>query len=508
MPKLLAERIQDALDVSGAFDNCFFHTYALHLIANDLPFPDDLFSFRPILGAHSVAVKIRKELPDFASLSMFSEFFKRNQQNAVPLSPSFIVEKTLILGFLLREWFATKLHDNLKVRDAMKDSVIGQFKHYVAVRPSQEDGYANLVLGEGGVLYEANLDFLEYASSRPKNAPLTKKETAFEQYFTSHATEDEAFAAYWLEHGYRNYCTHYANAGIKLSKNDVTPVLQMNGQAITFYNPNSSILEEIPGNASLPKMEVKLDSSSGHYFLLGTDATAPMLGEYAKSYEKYLQDRKEVLLLPGSKIAAANKKSSLFVGAICPRGVLEYSAITVLLDKIKFMKNFILQFDKKPPVAAVLPKSKNIVKIDKALKTLKTKIGDIDKHSSTKACLAANQLLDSLTSARNAYQINLNNPDMDTNAANKQFTKQCNASIDSVYSILAKDLGWGPYLRNLLKTLANAVITLATFGIAGTFFTSEISPSVQAILQVTKDLKPTAEPEKKVEDSADWGLNL
>ncbi|MFI4919346.1 MAG: type IV secretion protein Dot, partial [Legionellales bacterium] len=103
MPKSLAARIKESLDVSGAFDNCFFHTYASYLLANEKSLPDDLFTFKSLLGDASYAAKLQTRFPNQESLSLFEDFARPQGQALEPVDPNFLVEKTLVLGFLLRE---------------------------------------------------------------------------------------------------------------------------------------------------------------------------------------------------------------------------------------------------------------------------------------------------------------------------------------------------------------------------------------------------------------------
>jgi hypothetical protein len=136
MPVGLPERIVEALDVSAAFDNCFFHAYALYLIANNRSLPKDLFTFNSILD-DSYAAKLQKIVPDENSLFLFAEYSKRHEPNNESLSPNFIVEKTLVLGFLLREWFATHMAEHLEIGSRMTKEVLPQFERYKEFRDYQ-----------------------------------------------------------------------------------------------------------------------------------------------------------------------------------------------------------------------------------------------------------------------------------------------------------------------------------------------------------------------------------
>ncbi len=342
MPKSLRVRIEEALNVSGAFDNCFFHTYTIYLLANKLPLPEDLFTFKSILGAESPASKLQARFPNQDSLSLFAEFAQRHHPDEAPLSPDFIVEKTLVLGFLMREWFATQMAQSVAVANRIQEDALTKFKNYRTSRWDEID--TDLLLsGPEGVLYTANKAFLEYyMTHHPQNGTLTEEEARFKKYFTDAAEdEDKALEAYWKAEGYQNYCRLIANPSTKLAYNDVMSVIEMLNQPLAIYNIDQSIIYSNKGREDLPKMEVKFHAMAGHYYLLKTDETAPLLREYAQSMEQYAIDREVVLRVIGDKNLAAEEQSSLLVGAICPNGHLNKPSFNLLLDKVDLLHEFV-----------------------------------------------------------------------------------------------------------------------------------------------------------------------
>ncbi|MFO3489042.1 type IV secretion protein Dot, partial [Legionella pneumophila serogroup 1] len=74
----LQERVENAVDVSGAFDNCFFHNFALYLLTNNLPLPDDLFHFKSIINRNSKAEQLFEFFHNPESLNLFSILDKEN----------------------------------------------------------------------------------------------------------------------------------------------------------------------------------------------------------------------------------------------------------------------------------------------------------------------------------------------------------------------------------------------------------------------------------------------
>ena len=348
MPKPLHARLAEALNVSGAFDNCFFHAYATHILANKLPLPEDLFTFKSILGADSPATQLQARFPNQDSLSLFVKYAQHHHPDEAPLFPNFIVEKTLVLGFLIREWFASRMSHSDGVANQIQAEIIKKFKIYRESRWDELEA-STILSGSEGVLYTANKAFLEYFTVHPKDNLVTEEELRFYQYFTkANGDEDKALEAYWEAEGYQNYCQLIANPSTKLAYNDVVPVIEMLNQSLTIYNANhnQAIIHHHEGSDVFPKMEVKLDARAGHYYLLKTDETAPLLEEYQLSLEHYMKDRMDILSVVGDKDAAASTKPSLLVGAICPNGHLGKPPFSLLLDKVDQLKRFVQEQQK------------------------------------------------------------------------------------------------------------------------------------------------------------------
>ena len=110
--------------------------------------------------------------------------------------------------------------------------------------------------------------------------------------------------------------------------------------------------------------------------------------------------------------------------------------------------------------------------INKALSGLETKIGTIDKHKYPAASTKATEMLEALKKARDAYLVS-----EDTNA----YKDDCKKAIDTAMPTLEKDIGWGDYLKNLLKVVVNTVIKVATIGKYGKFFETVRSESAKAV---------------------------
>ena len=135
--QLLQTRITQSVDVSGAFDNCFFHCYGTYLLANKLPLPDDLFTFQSLLGGGSSAAQLQALFPNTKSLNVFDDYERLHNPDQDLPSPNHVFEKSLVLGFLMREWFATELSKDNDHRDAMRQGdrgILSTFKTYKEFR--------------------------------------------------------------------------------------------------------------------------------------------------------------------------------------------------------------------------------------------------------------------------------------------------------------------------------------------------------------------------------------
>jgi hypothetical protein len=453
MPQSLESRIATSLDVSGAFDNCFFHAYVTYLLANDQPLPHDLFTFKSILGEDSPASQLQKRFPNSQSLSLFAEYAHNAHPNASPLSPNFIVEKTIILGFLMREWFAQQLSLNLIYQQNIKAHVLIQFTTYKEYR-NAPIGIDLLTSGPEGVLYTANKSFLEYFSSRPAKKAESDDELRFEHYFSDSASDNEALAAYWMSEGYQNYCTAIANPQTKLAYNNVAPVLEQLQQPFKIYNKaDSTVLYEADGKAELPLMELALAAQSGHYHLLKDEQTTPLLDEYEASFTQYKIDREDVLSASEDKVSVAESKSSLFVGAICPHGHLNVEPFTFLLNKtdsfIHFNEQQRIAANPIPPQNPISPAQINF---EEQLRLLHKKITHFEKHNHTKAAEVALELHRNLTHEGSLY---FPNPNQETH---QNFQEKCAEHIDKARPELEKHRGWGQVLANILIAVACAVV--------------------------------------------------
>lgn len=330
-------QVKNAVDVSGSFDNCFFHNYALYLLTNHQALPKDLFNFKSILE-ESKAEKLSRYFPNQKSLNQISLL-----DSAKDHASNYLFEKTLVLGFLFREWFPTQLMEHLELGNEMLEGEHGVFigfqnyKEYRAVMSKEE-----LYTSEFSVLYEANQEFLEYYYNRSLGK--IDKSSPFEEYFAHSSSDIEAIRNYWNIEGYASYCKYMAQPQVKLSHIEIMAMMKVIDQPLTIYDRTTAAVVDEYHNlgATSPKFEVALHASEGHYFLLKTDETKEDLEEYEQSQRQYKKDRSELL--------SQSKKpvSSLLVRATCPKGHLDEEPFDALIESLSELENLRKVDDKKP----------------------------------------------------------------------------------------------------------------------------------------------------------------
>ena len=119
-------------------------------------------------------------------------------------------------------------------------------------------------------------------------------------------------------------------------------------------------------------------------------------------------------------------------------------------------------------------------KVKDAITSLENNIGLIDEHHTNKAFVEANILLNSLKLARDIYLRQLLDLNVDLKSAADSFKSSCKTAIDKATPTLKKDLGWQDIIKNLMKSLANAVIGLFTSN-PHAFYAPAVAASIKAI---------------------------
>lgn len=132
--------------------------------------------------------------------------------------------------------------------------------------------------------------------------------------------------------------------------------------------------------------------------------------------------------------------------------------------------------------------SKYLSEVNRSIDNLSTKISASHQHHSLKAVAQSKGLLGELIQARDAfYQIYLKTNKVDEiRLAKHQFQSRCRSAINQAMPVLERDLGWGDFLINLLKTILNGAIRLGTAGYCTTFFNYKRSDSVNDVEQIAQ----------------------
>lgn len=353
------ERAELAVDLSAAFKNCFFHAYAAHLLVNNSPLPDDLFTFDSILGVGSRASALQALFNRPESLALFEKYKKFITPTVIGMWPTALVEKTLILGHLLRENFATRLLQN---QAHQEKTALGIAEKWIAYAECLIDaGSVDVSSDENGAQCAANLDFINYYAYRStRQNDLTETEQKFERYFTAaHGDHKLAITNYWQAEGYKNYCCYLAQPEIYVSSSDISPVLMALNQPFIIYSNHGDIINlSTTPSAGTPLLEIMFNATNGHYYLLVNPATQNSLQEYKDNYHQYENDRTAVLSLQNYDIPEERReqqfvketdaKSTLLLAAICPAAVKEtnfeetlWDPFDLLLLKVKKMRNIV-----------------------------------------------------------------------------------------------------------------------------------------------------------------------
>lgn len=142
-------------------------------------------------------------------------------------------------------------------------------------------------------------------------------------------------------------------------------------------------------------------------------------------------------------------------------------------------------------VEAILSESK-IQAIDSKLTKI---LNDLDQKINLTTILTGPEILEvaenlsyQLKEAKKKYITALQQPQGDKRLAAREFRHTCSQLISDNLPLLQRDLGWGDYLKNLLKKIANAVIYIVTLGDENSFFSYKASTLATAATQTEDEL--------------------
>ena len=320
---LLNQRVEDAVDVPGVFDNCFFHSVAAHLLANKLPLPTDLFTPNS-KNAGSPAEQLKETFTSTADLEMFNSYQKQRFPGAE--DSEMLAEKVLVLGVLYREWFAAQLLKDHAHRDELFDNNdVTKVSFLKLINACREVGLETALHDDRmAPIYEANRDFFDNLHHNPQ------------------LDEKQAFRTYWEEQGYNNYCQHLASPNVKVTFAEFDPVLKAQNVPYTLYSKqDGSITAQNAGDINQPHFELAIAEKAGHYTLLKNAQTQDALNEFAASLDQYKADREALLSMSGTqaeKREASRNMTSPLVVAICPNGEVANNQIQALVARVAEIK--------------------------------------------------------------------------------------------------------------------------------------------------------------------------
>jgi hypothetical protein len=306
------------VNVSAAFDNCFFHCYALHLLVNGLPLPDNLFRF-PVTPNSDVA-KLRALIPNEEALHELAVYpltdhYRRtlSAYNAdaeryglpqrEPSDDACLLERSLVLGYFLRHWMVSQQqteahkqatldggHTEFDPLSLEHKGIVAVFRDYLRGRDAGAEREDLLQLSNA---YQPNLDFLERLYSTT-----WKRKTATSEEI------DEEIRIFWRATGYARYCNYLRQAFVKISVFEFQWVLRENPFAINVYAGTSAFAQTGDQSSALLPLVIRLDTYEGHYFLNKTAVTAAQLERYQQSIEEYKVDRETILAQSGYRISS------------------------------------------------------------------------------------------------------------------------------------------------------------------------------------------------------------
>lgn len=326
-PQLINFRIANAVDVSGALDNCFFHSYAAYLLSNKLPLPTDLFTPNPA-NKNSPAEQLKQIFKGPDDLEMFNAHYQQKYPDAQP--NEMLAEKALVLGVLCRENFANQLSKDEANKDQLFENNDENKISFLKIIDSYRDFGRETVLADDRIapIYESNREFFDGLSQTPQ------------------ANEKEDFRAYWDQQGYKNYCQHLAKPGVQVSFTDFDPVLKAKNIPYALYsNQDGSITAQNTGDTSKPKFELAISGADAHYSLLKNSTTETSLNDYAASMAQYKADREAIVAMQGtpeSKLKACTKMPSQLVGVICPKAEVG-NPVEILIARCAEIKSNLAQ---------------------------------------------------------------------------------------------------------------------------------------------------------------------
>lgn len=311
------ERLRSAVDISATMDNCFFHAYALHLMANGLSFPDDLFM--PYETDSSDIRDLKKIISSASDLTLFEDY----DELTTGIRQDHLAEKVLVLGVLFRSWFIHRVRKNEKMMAMMfndRENVALPFYYLVESFDAGEEWLRENIT-ETTNLYKANQAYFD--SSHLKRI-----------------TENSA-RAFWEKEGYDNYLRYLNQAKVKIFVHEVEFMLRFNQLSYTIYNKLKTTISS-ENKADGPHLELAIHPGYEHFYLIANEKTAAFLERYTAQHKRSLEERTKVLSLDAQdKWALAKKSPFLLLEVTFPEAdrPLEKNPLAVMTERLQELKS-------------------------------------------------------------------------------------------------------------------------------------------------------------------------
>ncbi|MBA3537913.1 MAG: hypothetical protein H0T84_15135 [Tatlockia sp.] len=375
----LAKDINESVNVSGILNNCFFHSLALYYLGNNISFPDDLFTMKQIHDNNSSPLqKLYARFKTIESLEIFYQYAHIKQPNSHQY-PNHLVEKVIVLGVFIRNWFVEQLRmdeEHCKALFEYRGRKEGIDEKQITFMSLIEKLQSAMVMDVKDPVDIKNIDELDLFSGELDSffieEELSPEVDSFKEgvkdnpiylankkYFDeslpgllsdsskSEKDKKDCFWSYWNESGYLNYCNHL-NEKVKISYGDVESVLLKLKIPFNIYSySDSTIISEHSSERELPAFKLAFDAEEGHYYLFKNEKTVQFLEEYQEQQKEYNEFRSNVLATSDrDKISQSHDSSALFLAATLPSEVSNRPTLELLVERVEEMSRWLLSQEK------------------------------------------------------------------------------------------------------------------------------------------------------------------
>ncbi|MBA2653136.1 MAG: hypothetical protein H0U73_12865 [Tatlockia sp.] len=287
---ILAETLNQAVLLPAKIDNSFFHALTLYMLGNKIPFPKDLYKQ---CSDDSASMNELKNLLADGNLDFFKQYSEKNSFNDNDF-PNHLVEKTIVLGAILRAWFI----EQLKHSASNSQRIFGYSGEEIDNADVAKATFTQLIeeYQQANILgiSNNNIDALNKFKEKYKNNSIyVSNKEFFEKATAAELENDNHCWNYWdNQGGYKNYCNYLANDEVKISFFDLKSVFVDNlGIPVKVYNYiNYTIQEKVEvKNVKAVPFELVINST-GDIYLLPTTDTKYVNQEYQNQQKAYDED--------------------------------------------------------------------------------------------------------------------------------------------------------------------------------------------------------------------------